>query len=47
MRRKRENNLLKPGQDIPTGEELGAEFEAFLQNMSDENRSDTDEQEDN
>ena len=35
MRRKRENNLLQPGQDIPTGEELGAEFEAFLQNMSD------------
>lgn len=56
MRRKRENNLLKPGQDIPTGEELGAEFEAFLQNMSDENgadtgqddnAADTDEQEDN
>ena len=47
MRRKRENNLLKPGQDIPTGEELGAEFEAFLQNMSDENRADSDEQEDN
>ena len=47
MRRKRENNLLKPGQDIPTGEELGAEFEAFLQNMSDENRTDSDEQEDN
>ena len=42
MRRKRENNLLKPGQDIPTGEELGAEFEAFLQNMSDENRADSD-----
>lgn len=56
MRRNRENNLLKPGQDIPTGEELGAEFEAFLQNMSDENgtdtgqddnAADTDEQEDN
>ncbi len=55
MRRKRENNLLKPGQDIPTGEELGAEFEAFLQNMSDENGADNsadtdtdaDEQEDN
>lgn len=55
MRRKRESNLLKPGQDIPTGEELGAEFEAFLQNMSDENGADnsadngtdSDEQEDN
>ncbi|MGJ4115626.1 PAC2 family protein [Corynebacterium macclintockiae] len=40
MRCKRENNLLQPGQDIPTGEELGAEFEAFLQNMSDEGDSD-------
>lgn len=56
MRRKRENNLLKPGQDIPTGEELGAEFEAFLQNMSDgnlsdengvDNSADSDEQEEN
>ncbi|MBC2681697.1 PAC2 family protein [Corynebacterium anserum] len=34
MRRRKENNLLEPGQQIPTGEELGAEFEAFLADLS-------------
>ena len=34
LRRTKENNLLEPGQDIPTGDELGAEFEAFLQGVS-------------
>lgn len=37
MQRRKENNLLKPGQDIPTGEELGAEFEAFLADLSADN----------
>ncbi|WP_459611640.1 PAC2 family protein [Corynebacterium urogenitale] len=36
MRRRRDNNLLQPGQEIPTGEELGAEFEAFLADLSDD-----------
>ena len=35
QRQRKESNLLEPGQDIPTGEELGAEFEAFLAEMSD------------
>lgn len=30
LQRRKENNLLKPGQEIPTGEQLGAELEAFL-----------------
>ena len=34
QRKRRENNLLAPGEDIPTGDELGAEFEAFLAEMS-------------
>lgn len=32
--RKAKNSLLEPGEDIPTGEELGAEFEAFLARMN-------------
>src|SRR5699024_925176 len=32
---KKKSSLLEPGQDIPTGEELGAEFEAFLARMND------------
>lgn len=35
-RSKRENNLLRPGQDLPTGEEIGAELEAFLKSVNDE-----------
>ncbi|QNP91430.1 PAC2 family protein [Corynebacterium zhongnanshanii] len=34
-RRRRENNLLQPGEEIPTGDELGAEFEAFLADVAD------------
>lgn len=30
LRRRRENTLLAPGQDVPSGDELGAEFEKFL-----------------
>lgn len=41
MRRRKENNLLEPGQEIPTGEELGAEFEAFLADMSGDDESTT------
>lgn len=37
----KENNLLAPGQDIPTSEELGAELEAFLAEMSDEERAES------
>lgn len=40
--RRRDNNLLQPGQDIPTGEELGAEFEAFLANTTDPEQDDQD-----
>lgn len=32
---RRNNALLAPGEDIPTGEELGAEFEAFLADLGD------------
>ncbi|CAM5384987.1 PAC2 family protein [Corynebacterium variabile] len=34
MRRRRENSLLAPGENVPSGEELGAEFERFLAGMS-------------
>lgn len=37
LRKAKENNLLQPGQDVPTGEELGAEFEAFLQQAAQRN----------
>lgn len=30
LRRRKENNLLAPGQDVPSGDEIGAEFEEFL-----------------
>ncbi|RAV32101.1 PAC2 family protein [Corynebacterium heidelbergense] len=33
-RQRRNNSLLAPGQSIPTSDELGAEFEAFLAEMS-------------
>jgi hypothetical protein len=34
IRRRRENSLLAPGENVPSGEELGAEFERFLAGMS-------------
>lgn len=35
LRRQQENSLLAPGQEVPSGDELGAEFERFLAGMSD------------
>lgn len=34
LRRRRENSLLAPGENVPSGEELGAEFERFLAGMA-------------
>ncbi|WP_052317271.1 PAC2 family protein [Corynebacterium terpenotabidum] len=34
LRQQRENTLLAPGQEVPSGEELGAEFERFLAGMT-------------
>ena len=34
VRRRKENTLLRPGQTMPTGEEIGAELEAFLANVA-------------
>lgn len=34
IRRRKENTLLRPGQSMPTGEEIGAELEAFLANVA-------------
>ena len=34
VRRRKENTLLRPGQSMPTGEELGAELEAFLADVA-------------
>ena len=33
LKKRQENSLIAPGQEIPTGEELGAEFEQFLARM--------------
>ncbi|HIW95269.1 MAG TPA: PAC2 family protein [Candidatus Corynebacterium gallistercoris] len=43
LRRAKDNNLLQPGQDVPTGEELGAEFEAFLQQAAQRDDDEDDE----
>jgi hypothetical protein len=34
LRRQRENTLLAPGQEVPSGDEIGAEFEKFLADVS-------------
>ncbi|MCX2162972.1 PAC2 family protein [Corynebacterium auriscanis] len=34
IRRRKENTLLQPGQTMPTGDEIGAELEAFLANVA-------------
>lgn len=39
LRRQQENSLLAPGQDVPSGDELGAELERFLAAMPDDSPS--------
>ncbi|WP_297008524.1 PAC2 family protein [uncultured Corynebacterium sp.] len=46
LRRRQENSLLAPGEEVPSGEELGAEFERFLAGMSGDSRDGTDGPED-
>ncbi|RRO93268.1 PAC2 family protein [Corynebacterium bovis] len=42
IRRRRENTLLGPGEHIPSGDELGAEFERFLADVADRGTGDDD-----
>ena len=44
LEKRRQNSLLAPGQSIPTGDELGAEFEEFLAAMSNEDQPDNPEE---
>jgi len=40
LRRRRENSLLAPGQDVPSGDEIGAEFERFLAGIAGDGNED-------
>jgi hypothetical protein len=41
LRRQQDNTLLAPGQEVPSGDELGAEFEKFLADVADKEDRET------